>query len=100
MSTTPRKIPARLGAIVLVFAVVAALRAQAPDSVFLEDFTSPELRAAVEGGSTNVLIFSGSVEETGPHVALGKHNFRARAYADRIARQLGHTLVAPIISAV
>jgi creatinine amidohydrolase len=99
MPTIPKNIPARLSLAVLLLAAASALRAQAPDSVFLEDYTSPELRAAVAGGTTSVLVFSGGMEETGAHVALGKHNFRARAYAERIARQLGHTLVAPIIPA-
>ena len=100
MHTTLNKFCARLGAGALVLTVAAALRAASPDSVFLEDFTSPELKAELAGGTTNVLVFSGSVEESGPGVALGKHNFRVRAYSERIARALGHTLVAPIIPAV
>ncbi|MEO8450606.1 MAG: creatininase family protein [Gemmatimonadota bacterium] len=73
--------------------------AQSPRSVFLEDYTSAELRDAIASGTTTALIFSGSVEASGPHLALGKHNLRARAYAERIARALGHTVVAPIIPA-
>jgi creatinine amidohydrolase/Fe(II)-dependent formamide hydrolase-like protein len=99
MPTIPKRIIARLSMAVLLLAVASALQGQSPNSVFLEDFTSPELRTAIAGGTTSVLVFSGGMEETGPHVALGKHNFRARAYAERIARQLGHTLVAPIIPA-
>jgi creatinine amidohydrolase/Fe(II)-dependent formamide hydrolase-like protein len=71
--------------------------AQEPRSVFLEDLTTSELKDAVAMGYTTVLVFSGSVEASGPHLALGKHNFRARNYAERVARDLGHTLVAPII---
>ena len=52
---------------------------------------------AIAAGYRTVLVFSGSVEASGPHLALGKHNFRARNYAERVARDLGHTLVAPII---
>ena len=81
----------------LLGAVRASLPAQSAPSVFLEDHTWLELRDAVAAGTTSVLVFSGSVEESGPHLALGKHNFRARAYAERIARALGHTMVAPII---
>ncbi len=75
----------------------AWLHAQEPRSVFLEDLTTSELRDAIAAGYTTVLIFSGSVEASGPHLALGKHNFRARSYAERVARDLGHTMVAPII---
>jgi len=69
-----------------------------PKTVFIEDFTSQELGAAIKAGSHTVLIYSGSVEASGPHLALGKHNFRVRVYAQRIAEALSHTLVAPIIS--
>ncbi len=72
-------------------------RAQEPRSLFIEDLTSPELKAAAAAGYRTVLVFSGSVEASGPHLALGKHNFRARSYAERVARGVGHTLVAPII---
>lgn len=83
----------------LVLAAHTALRAQTPASVFLEDYTWQELRNAIATGTTTVLVVSGSVEESGPHLALGKHNMRARVYAERIARALGHTVVAPIIPA-
>jgi creatinine amidohydrolase/Fe(II)-dependent formamide hydrolase-like protein len=73
------------------------VRAQEPRSVFIEDLTTAELKDAIAAGYTTVLVFSGSVEASGPHLALGKHNFRARNYAGRVARDLGHTLVAPIV---
>jgi len=69
----------------------------APPSLHIESLTTSELAAAIRNGYTTVLIFSGSVEETGPHLVLGKHNLRAYAYGEQIARALGHTLVAPII---
>jgi creatinine amidohydrolase/Fe(II)-dependent formamide hydrolase-like protein len=90
-------------AAVLAAALVPSVRPrqaiQAPRSVFVEDYTWPELRDAIAAGATTVLIYAGSVEESGPHLVLGKHNLRARAYAERIARALDHTLVAPIIPA-
>ncbi len=100
MTFTPKKISARLSAGLAFFLLVVSLRAASPNSVFLEDFTWPELAAAIGDGTTNVLVFSGSVEETGSYVVLGKHNIRARAYSERIAREVGHTLVAPIIPCV
>lgn len=75
----------------------SSVLAQEPRSVFIEDLTTSELGNAIATGYTTVLVFSGSVEASGPHLALGKHNFRARNYAERVARELGHTLVAPII---
>ena len=69
----------------------------APPSVFLADFTSPELAAAIAAGDTIVLVYTGSTEGSGPHLALAKHNVRAPYYAERIARELGHTLVGQIV---
>jgi len=43
---------------------------------------------------------TGGVEQNGPHMVLGKHNFVVRYTAERIARQLGDTLVAPVIAHV
>ena len=86
-------------AALVLAASASALPAQQPASVFLEDYSWSELRDAIAAGATTAILFSGSVEESGPHLALGKHNLRARAYAERIARALGQTLVAPIVPA-
>ncbi|MDI1295844.1 MAG: creatininase family protein, partial [bacterium] len=74
-----------------------AAQAAPPQSLFLEDYTTFELKAYLAHGRPVALIFNAGVEESGPHLALGKHIFRARAYAERIAAGLGDTLVAPII---
>jgi creatinine amidohydrolase/Fe(II)-dependent formamide hydrolase-like protein len=66
-------------------------------SVFLADLTSQELAAAVAAGDTIALVYTGSTEGSGPHLALSKHNVRAPYYAERIARELGHTLVGQIV---
>lgn len=75
----------------------ASALAQAPSSLFIEELAAQEVGAAIAAGYNTVLVFSGSIEASGPHLALGKHNYRARAYAERIARELGHTLVGPIV---
>lgn len=72
----------------------------APDTVFLEELTSPELRQGIAAGATTVLIPIGGTEQNGPHMVLGKHNVRARALAEQIARVLGHTVVAPVMTYV
>ena len=72
----------------------------AANSVQLEELTSTELRDRIASGSTTVLVPIGATEQTGPYVVLGKHNFRVKRLADEIARQLGNTLVAPVISYV
>ena len=66
-------------------------------ALFVEYLTTFEVSEKIRQGFTTVLVYSGGQEATGPHVALGKHNFRVPGYAQRIAAELGHTLVAPII---
>jgi creatinine amidohydrolase/Fe(II)-dependent formamide hydrolase-like protein len=70
------------------------------NSVFLEDLTSFELRAAVASGSTTVLVPIGGTEQNGPHMALGKHNVRVKALAGQIAQKLGNAIVAPVLAYV
>jgi len=62
--------------------------------------TSPELRARLQSGSTTVLIPIGGTEQSGPHLALGKHNARARLLAGQIAQRLGNAVVAPVMAYV
>jgi creatinine amidohydrolase/Fe(II)-dependent formamide hydrolase-like protein len=68
--------------------------------VFLEDLTSPELRDAQARGKTTIIIPVGGTEQSGPQLALGKHNVRVQWLAARIAESLGNALVAPVVSYV
>ena len=68
--------------------------------VFLEDLTTVEVREALHAGKTTILVPIGGTEQNGPHMALGKHNARARALAARIAARLGNALVAPVVAYV
>lgn len=69
-------------------------------SVMLEELTSTELRSRIEHGATTILIPIGGVEQSGPYIALGKHNVRAGIIAAMIAQRLGNTVVAPVVSYV
>jgi creatinine amidohydrolase len=80
--------------------LLTAGAARAADSVWLEELTSPELKARVEAGARTVLIPTGGVEQGGPHLALGKHNRIIAFAATAIAQRLGQTLVAPLIPIV
>jgi creatinine amidohydrolase len=66
-------------------------------SVWVEDLTWPEVRDAIASGKRTAIIYVGSTEQNGPHMVLGKHNFIARALAQRIAEQLGDALVYPTL---
>lgn len=74
--------------------------AQQVRTVFLEELTWTEVRDALASGYTTILIPTAGTEQNGPHMALGKHNFRMKVGAELIARRLGNALVAPIISYV
>jgi creatinine amidohydrolase len=89
----------------IIVAILALLAAPAladtpPDTVFLEELTWPELRALVQAGKTTIILPIGGTEQNGPHLALGKHNVRVRALAERIARALGNAVVGPVIAYV
>jgi len=73
---------------------------EAVDSVFIEELTWMEIRDAMKAGKTTVIIPTGGVEQNGPYLALGKHNYILRATTEAIARKLGNALVAPIVAFV
>ncbi|HWA42912.1 MAG TPA: creatininase family protein [Hypericibacter adhaerens] len=87
-----------IAALCLLIAPLA--QAATPDSVFLEDLTWTELRDAIAAGKTTILVPVGGTEQSGPAMALGKHNRRAHLLSDKIARALGNALVAPVIAYV
>ena len=85
----------------LVASLAAALPADAAEaSVFLEEMTWTEVRDAVAAGRTTAIVPVGGTEQSGPHMALGKHNVRVHVLAGRIAERLGNALVAPVVAYV
>lgn len=90
----------RLVGIFLVLWLVAFIPVAWPasSSVFLEDLTWTEVRDALQAGKTTVIIPVGGTEQSGPHMGLGKHNARVKVLADKIASDLGNTLVAPVVA--
>lgn len=90
---------------------VAAVPVQAQDldsprpiagtnTVLIEEMTWMEVRDAVAAGTTTAIVATGGVEQNGPYVATGKHNFVLEATTEAIARELGDALVAPIVKFV
>ena len=71
-----------------------------PGSVFLEELTWMEVRDAIAGGKTTVIIPTGGTEQNGPHIVLGKHNYLVKYKAGEIAARLGNALVAPVVAYV
>ena len=71
-----------------------------PASVYLQELSSTDVRDALRDGRRTIIIPVGGVEQNGPHMALGKHDFRVHALAGRIAAELGNALVAPVVAYV
>lgn len=98
-----------LGAVLFFAALQAAsaqpdipdLKAPRPidplDTVFIEEMTWMEVRDAIAGGKRTVVVPTGGIEQNGPYLATGKHNYILRATTQAIARRLGNALVAPVV---
>ncbi|MEX6509215.1 creatininase family protein [Jiella sp. M17.18] len=86
-------------AAVALFLLLTATTASSA-SVFLEDQTWTELRDAIASGKTTIIIPIGGTEQSGPAIALGKHNVRVKILAQKIAETLGDAFVAPVVSYV
>jgi creatinine amidohydrolase/Fe(II)-dependent formamide hydrolase-like protein len=86
----------RTAAISSVFLMLVSpvLRAQS-SSLSIEDMTWTEVRDAIAAGKTTAIYYAGSIEQSGPGFALGKHVIIARYLAPKIAAQLGNALVYP-----
>lgn len=84
----------------LTLMLPGSLGAAAPSTVFLEALTSTEFRDLAATRSLVIIVPVGGTEQNGPHMTLGKHNTRVKALSEKIARELGHALVAPVIAYV
>jgi creatinine amidohydrolase/Fe(II)-dependent formamide hydrolase-like protein len=66
----------------------------------LSNMTSMQVARAVKDGFATVLIPTGGIEQNGPHMVLGKHDFIVEAAAREVANTAGRTLVTPVVSFV
>jgi creatinine amidohydrolase len=85
-----------------LFLLIAMITAAMPAygqvrSVWIDDYTWQEVRDAIAGGKRTAIIYTGSSEQNGPHMVIGKHNFIAHYAAQRIAEELGDALVYPTL---
>ena len=72
----------------------------AVDSLWAEELTWMEMRDAIKAGKTTILIGTGGIEQNGPYLAGGKHNYVLQTVLPYIARSIGNTLIAPIVKFV
>jgi creatinine amidohydrolase len=73
---------------------------EAGDSLWSEELTAMEIRDLIRTGTTSIIIGTGGVEQNGPYVAGGKHNYVLQTVLPYIARAIGKTLIAPIVKFV
>jgi len=73
---------------------------EALNSVWIEELTWMEVRDAMADGKTTVIIPTGGIEQNGPYVAMGKHNYILQSACEMLARELGNALCAPIVKLV
>jgi len=66
----------------------------------MEDLTWTAVRDAIASGKTSVIVATGGIEQNGPYVVTGKHNYILQILTDAIARKLDNALIAPIIKFV
>jgi creatinine amidohydrolase len=103
MST--RTIAALFACILLVglgvsLAPTRTLTAPLSNVLTIKDLTWVQVQTAVQAGHTTVLVPTGGIEQNGPHMILGKHDYIVGWAANKIAQGLGRTLVAPVLSYV
>jgi creatinine amidohydrolase len=96
----------------LVTLFAATVLAQAPaqltaprpidagQSLWAEELTWMEVRDLVKAGTTTIIIGTGGVEQNGPYVAGGKHNFVLQTVLPVIAKAIPNSLIAPIVKFV
>ena len=73
---------------------------EALNSVWIEELTWMEVRDALSDGKTTAIISTGGIEQNGPYLATGKHNYVLAGACEGIARKLGNALCAPVIKLV
>jgi creatinine amidohydrolase len=68
------------------------------NTVLIEEMTWVEVRDAIASGKGRVIVMLGAMEQHGPHMPIGTDTYLGYATGERLARRLGDTLVAPVVS--
>src|SRR5438105_15045763 len=69
----------------------------AEPEVWIERLTWPDVEARIAAGARRVIICAASSEQHGPQLPEATDALLGAATAERLARRLGDTLVAPVI---
>ena len=73
---------------------------EALNSIWIEELTWMEVRDLLQTGTNTAIISTGGIEQNGPYVATGKHNYVLEGTCEGIALKLGNALCAPIMKLV
>ena len=73
---------------------------EALNSVWIDELTWIEVRDLIAEGTTTAIIPTGGVEQNGPYLANGKHNYVLQGACDQIARRLENALCTPVLKLV
>ena len=65
--------------------------------VEFEMMTWPEVKAAMEGGKTTALFYTGGTEQRGPQNVNGGHTLMGKALVKAIALKLGNAIAMPVL---
>jgi creatinine amidohydrolase len=87
-------------AVPMMLFLAVSVGAQAPAKEPLVEFemmTWPEVKAAIEGGKTTALIYTGGTEQRGPQNVNGGHTLMGRATVKAIALKLGNAIALPVL---
>ena len=98
--THTRALIAGVAAVMALGGAAMAVDDEPLPSLHLDELTWVEVQTALERGHTSVIIPTGGTEQNGRHATLGKHNRVVRHTAERIAADVGNTLVAPVMAYV
>ncbi len=69
-------------------------------TLHIKDMSWVEIKGLVNCGYTNIIVPTGGLEQNGSHMVLAKHDYIVGYAAEKIANELGNTLVAPVVSFV
>lgn len=85
--------------IILVLTISAATgyTQSKPAPVDFEIMTWPEVKTAIEHGTTTALIYNGGTEQRGPQNVNGGHTLMGHATVVAIAEKLGNAIAAPVM---
>ena len=92
-----KKLSVFVTALLLSAPALAQIGVTPDKQVDMELLTSKELVEKQKAGFINVIIANGGTEARGPQNILAGHTIMARATAIDAAKEIGHTLVAPVM---